>query len=401
MKMKIGIISEAPILTTGFAGVSNQIGLALSKAVYDVVYFGIGVIGEVFNRNKKPYRVWTVGKDNLIPTLSEFFSYEELDILIISLDIISLNQWVNFSRAVGWKGPIIGYFVVDGLPIVTEYLEVLNTLQGKITATQTVFNYLKNLGINDVQVAPHGIDRTIFAPLDKKKLRQHANLEDKFIVGLFGRNNERKQHPRLLMALAELKKRGEANNISLYLHCQPSDELELRGWDLAWLTRELDIENQVHFAQKGFKQLHGIPLTMESSSLTFQPDEYLFPEYYNYIERLNCCDLIINVSYCGGFELGILEAQSCGIPVAITNDSGIMIEVAGPGAYLLEPSDIGIWTTGAKQFFISPNTIAAAITEIKNNEPLRTNIIKEGIKNSMKYPWTKLHEVIIKTVQSI
>ena len=86
------------------------------------------------------------------------------------------------------------------------------------------------------------------------------------------------------------------------------------------------------------------------------------------IERLNCCDLVINPAFCGGFELALIEAQACGIPIAVTDDHSIMAEVVGNSAFLMPAADEGIWRTGARQFFISGETIADTILEIKDSE---------------------------------
>ena len=42
-----------------------------------------------------------------------------------------------------------------------------------------------------------------------------------------------------------------------------------------------------------------------------------------------------------------------------------MAEVAGEGAILLDPIDVGIWKTGAKQFFVAPSTISSTIELVR------------------------------------
>ncbi len=400
--MKIGIISQSPSVTTGFGIVCGQIAYALASANHEVVCFGIGAFGETFDRRKFPYRIWAVGEYNLVQAFSEFLQYEKIEALLISLDILAVQYWVNVARAVGWDGSIIVYFVIDGLPIDSEYLEVLNTVQAKITATQVVANYLKNLGFQDVIVAPHGVDSNIFKPLENRsELRRKAGLDKKFLVGVFGRNNERKQQPRVMAAISELKKSKGNDNILLYLHCQPRDIPSLGGWDLLAVAKELKIEDSIIFPESGFNQLTGTTTAPKSFSENQNVDLPYMPSSYNYIQRINCCDLIINVSYCGGFELGIIEAQACGVPVAVTNDKSIMAEVAGNGAYMLEPIDAGIWRTGAKQFLVSPHTIAETIARIKNDSALKEELRHKGLSNASKFLWDKLHCAIIQAVQSI
>lgn len=400
--MKIGIISQSPSITTGFGIVCSQIANALAFANYEVVCFGVSAFGETFDRSKYPYKIWAVGEHNLVQSFSEFLQYEKIEILIISFDILAVQYWVNVAKAVGWQGPIIIYFVVDGLPIEREFLEVLNKVNIKITATHVVAKYLSDLGFNDVDVAPHGVDTSLFRPVENRlELRQKAGLDGKFLIGVFGRNNERKQQPKVIAALSELKKTSQHSDVLLYLHCQPRDLPSLGGWNLQAVAKRFDITDSVIFPESDFNQLKGIAtsdgLLFESQSSNHPH----MPSVYNYIQRINCCDLIINVSYCGGFELGIIEAQACGIPLAVTNDKSIMSEIAGSGAYMLESIDIGIWRTGAEQFFISSKTIAQAITEIKNNPELRKELIQKGMVNASNFLWDKLHGAIITAVQTI
>jgi hypothetical protein len=72
--MKIGMISEAPFLSTGFGVTGNQIAQSLAFAGHDISYFGIGAIGEIFDRSLYPYKIWTVGRngDHLFSHLTEF-----------------------------------------------------------------------------------------------------------------------------------------------------------------------------------------------------------------------------------------------------------------------------------------------------------------------------------------
>jgi glycosyltransferase involved in cell wall biosynthesis len=378
----------------------------LSKSEHEVVCFGIGAVADTLDKECHPCHIWAVGYEDLTSSLSLFLAREKPDVLFIHKDIGSVKRWIENCRKIGWSRPIVSHFVFDAIPVRQEYLEVLQTLHSKLTPTHTVANYLSTVGIDDVIVSPHGIDHDVFKPLKyRNKLRAVAGFMDKFVIGVFGRNAERKQHPRIMMAISQLRKMGKASNLLLYLHCQPKDHSSLNGWNLQEVARDLQIEDIVLFPYENFDQLSGSPYYVDRNESSFSFDEVgnvpRIPREFSYVERLNCCDLIINSSSCGGFELGIIEAQACGIPVAVTNDRGNMAEVAGGGAFLLEPSHMGIWKTGGQQFFISPYTIAQAILQLQEGLELREDLVQKGRRNASKYAWDKLGYDILKVLHAL
>jgi glycosyltransferase involved in cell wall biosynthesis len=398
--LKVAIISEAPNRTTGFGATTRHIVRGLTEAGHSVVCFGIGAIGETFDRTLYSCKIWAVGNTNLVPTLGKFIEYESPDAIIISYDLTSVQRWFNLCRGIGWNGPIHSYFVMDGIPFSKEYLSVLEKLSGKITATKTVADYLHEKGFLDVLVAPHGVDMEVFRPLEHRgKIRSELEINDKFVVGVFGRNVERKQQARVLLALKRLRDLGKDSNLLVYFHCQPKDNIGFRGWNLINIAENLGIDDLIRFPHEGFQQINGVPLHKRSGFVErISTNTSFLPTNLNYVERINMCDMIINVPFCGGFELSILEAQASGVPIAITNDQGIMAEVGGDGVLLLDADDTGIWHTGATQHFISHKTIAETIVYLRDNPKLRDELKNKGFMNVKKYPWKLLEETILKVL---
>ncbi|MFW5884852.1 MAG: glycosyltransferase family 4 protein [Patescibacteria group bacterium] len=94
----------------------------------------------------------------------------------------------------------------------------------------------------------------------------------------------------------------------------------------------------------------------EKTTLLKQADVFLFP------------------SFCEGFGIPILEAQSFSTPV-ITSDLGPMDEVAGDDRILADPK--------------KPAEIAQKAVELVNNQKLRNSVIQKGRENVRKYSWKK------------
>lgn len=391
--MKIAFISEAPSLTTGFGTTCKYIAATLVSRGYHLVYYAIGAIGETFDRSLYPYKIWAVGPP-LPEMLKEFLSYEQPDLVFIHADVGTITGIWKLLRGLNWKGPIITYFVVDGIPVRDEHLRFLTDVQGKITATHATANYVRQVGFEDIRVVPHGVDTRVFRPLpNRKELRVNANMDYAFVVGVFGRNAERKQQPRVMLALASLKRNMPEAHFLLYLHCQPVDSNYLGGWNLVAIAHHLGISEIIRFPGDNFNQLLGVPYTSKMEPTAF--------DSYSYVERMNCCDLIINPSFCGGFEKVIIEAQACGIPIAITNDKGNMKEVAGENALLLEPQDYGYWKSGSTQYFVSHETITETIVSIRENPKLKKSVIDSGLTNVSQYSWDNVGQCVSEVVQEI
>lgn len=398
--MKIALISESPSVTTGFGVNAGHLVKLLAEQQQDVVCFGVCALGQPLDPAHYPCRIVPMPRDQreAIEFLPAFLQEEQPDLLFIHYDLAAVCRFVDASRAASWRGPIISHFVIDGIPFDTEYLDTLRTLQAGMTPTYTAARYIASQGIKHVIAAPHPVNPELFRPLlEREALRKAAGLEGRFVVGVFGRNVERKQQPRVMMAIEQLKQAGKADHMLLYLHCQPTKEDPwLNSWNLPDIARQLGIEDQVLFPQASFRQLAGIPYQAQGRKLegVEQSGKPSFPAEYTYVERLNCCDMVVNAPYGGAFELASLESQSCGVPVAVTNDRGAIAEVVGDSAILLEPADIGIHSSGARQYFVGAATIAEAILAVKEDPALRAELIRKGHANAARYTIEPLRQAV-------
>lgn len=88
------------------------------------------------------------------------------------------------------------------------------------------------------------------------------------------------------------------------------------------------------------------------------------------IEAYRRCDLLCFPSFFEGFGMPIIEAQATGRPV-ITSCFGAMMEVAGEGAFLVDPYD--------------PKDIRKGIMEIIQDGDLRARLVAKGLENASKF----------------
>jgi glycosyltransferase involved in cell wall biosynthesis len=399
--MKIGIISDSPTVTTGFGITTDQIARGLAAAGHEVVCFGIKAYGETFDRSSYPFRIWTIsvgegtGWSSL---LVRFLDYERLDALLINSDLYNMKEILDYCRQASWRGSVIAYVILDGVPAYRAYLENIANLQVHLASTRFSARYLEENGYPDVAVAPPGVDRSVFKPLpEARSLRRRAGLEDRFVIGVFGRNTERKQQARVLNALDYLRRTGAASDLLVYFHCNPR-----AYWHLDEIAETLGIRDRVLFAGDTFEETAGVDY-VGSARESAAPAAAVpcIPADYSYVERMNCCDLIVNVAHCGDFEQVIIEANACGVPLAATDDQGIMSEAMGEGGLLLEPADVSYGGIGQKIYMVNPEAVARAILAVKENGALRDELRRKGMENAMKYPWERLRSAIVEAVAGL
>jgi glycosyltransferase involved in cell wall biosynthesis len=392
--VKLGVIADSPLLTTGFGLECREVAEALAQAGHDVVCFGLkGNVGDTVDDS--PFRVWPVNPAspwNLL--LREFFIEERPEQIIILIDLFNLREILTYCRAAAWNGKTIIYLTPDGLPAYDEYIDLLRDVDHCVVTTRFCKQYLNSKGISVQLIAPPGVNQDLFKPLSNRdELRQVSGFAGHFVVGVFGRNCERKQQPRVLKALSVLRDRETI----VYLHCQR------RGyWYLDQIAHELGVADQVLFA--GLEsELRGVKTALDTQFTTDIVSRQLacsMPVEYGYVERLNCCDLIVNCPHSGDVEHIIMESQSCGVPLAHTDDAGIMTEAVGDSAFLLKSTDVGWGRIGERIFLVDPESIADAIMTVKQDQVLREQLLQRGLNNAKRYPWSCLRNTMVELVQS-
>lgn len=171
---------------------------------------------------------------------------------------------------------------------------------------------LTDAGLPVVSYVPHGVDTAVFRPLDKAECRGNLGVpDDAFIVGVNaankGNNPSRKAFPQQFEAFARLqRKHGDA---LLMLHTQLQSTI---GLDLSALAESFQIPQKNVMWSDQYPYMTGV--------LDWQ---YMAAWY-------NACDLVSNATYGEGFGLPTVEAQACGVPVAVTNNSA-SAELCGAG----------------------------------------------------------------------
>ncbi len=403
--MNIGIIADSPLLTTGFGIEADQVASALTEAGHNVVCFGLKGSMSTDGASTLPFAIWHIDvRTHWNIALQDFFQQEGIELAVILIDIFNLREIMAYCEAARWQGLTLVYLTPDGIPAYQKYLDPLRGAQRCVVTTHACAQYLRSCGIRVDAIAPPGVDTQTFAPTaNRDVLRERAGLENKFVVGVFGRNSERKQQPRVMQALASIRATTEGENVVVYFHCRKRDY-----WQLDEIARELGIQDHVLFpdrfvdeARGPASRSRGLAEQRKTGLMDSRKGQMEMPDHYGYVERISCCDLIVNASHCGDFEHIIIEAQACGVPLAHTNDEGIMAEAVGLGGLLLETIDVSRGRAGQRIFMACPQSIADAILTIKHDPVLANRLRRHGAENARQYPWARLRNTMVDLVAEL
>lgn len=87
-----------------------------------------------------------------------------------------------------------------------------------------------------------------------------------------------------------------------------------------------------------------------------------------------------------GFGFPVLEAQACGTPVICSNTSSLP-EVAGQGALLVDPLDVG--------------AIAGAMRLVTRDDHQRTDLIGRGFANLQRFNWSSAANKVLRIITAL
>jgi len=196
-----------------------------------------------------------------------------------------------------------------------------------------------------IHVIPPGV-RSVFRqsrnPEARRSLRDFYRLPERFVL-FVGTLEPRKNLPRILQAFRILR--------SQY-HFEPALVIVGRkGWRLDGLFAEL----------KKHELAQSVYLT------GYVPDEHLVALY-------ELASLLIFPSLYEGFGLPCIEAMACGCPV-VTSDRGALYEVTRGCAMHSDPEDVA--------------AIARAIWQVNADEPLREQLVANGLRHVATFSWDR------------
>jgi len=304
--------APAPLSATGYG---NQAGLFIprfAKAGYDVAagcMTSVGDhIGEWEGITCLPAGLTTYSADVLRAHARYFFGPNQRGLVITLYDVWAITPEAVAGLACAAWTPIHSDPMSEGDQRFFALSGALPVAMSRYGEAQ-----MRKAGLSPYFV-PHGVDTQVFRPCtgeERASYRRRLTVpQDAFMVAAVGANKgrspSRKGWPELLDAFAAFHRRHD--EAVLFIHSLPAPGY---GVDMRRIISNLDLAGAVIFSDE-YPQITGL-----------YPDEYIAA-----VE--GCADVVANPSYGEGFGLAILQAQSCGTPVVVGNNTA-QRELCGAG----------------------------------------------------------------------
>lgn len=370
-------------------------------------------IGIEYNRPQINYEGWlpilpgfhcencgnsTKGNIENVSKIAEYVNYLQPDFFICVGDPYQMQQFgignLEFEKMKHTKAIMYatidseGLFCNDMLTKIgglRDYIHICDKIVSTSNYTKEQFKKLLNIDTEVIHEVVNGKTYSKIPSIKKIELRKKYRFpEDSFIMYYSGRNIMRKKHDILIEAAAKFI--SETNNTYLYLNIPPSFTSE----DGSLIFP--DELNPIDFVKRVLKNKFGRDL-MDEGRIIFISRQGLgskgITEEQN-AEFYQLSDVYLTSTGGEGFGLVPIEANLCGIPVIVPDNStaqetiGIDEDGDGIGGIIIDTPNENWVGFGLKQYHTTPHLMYDAINKIYYNTDLRKKLGNNGRKYSLK-----------------
>jgi len=337
--MKITILSDSPMLPTGYRNQSLLLAQYLRKHNHEVHFLANAYNGmtldkaTLFDGTELDFKIYGEMVHSYFQnTMSQHLKETKSDRFFILLDTFMLFPWfLNIDTS---PAKTLFWFPTDGgagLPKGCD--QILRKIDTPIAMSRFGQKQVKDYHNLDVLHIPHGVQSDKFYRLSdekRKELRKAWGLDDKFVIGVVARNQPRKNLDRTIKIMSLVRKK--IPNAVLFLHLDPNDPAG-QMFHMQSFVQKFNLENRVVFtgmqAHKGFEQ-------------------WKMNEVYNVMD----CFLLSTSGE--GFGIPIIEAMSCEVPVVATDYTTtpelILDNGAGMGIKLTGVDETDMFSLNSKEY---------------------------------------------------
>ncbi len=287
--------------------------------------------------------------------------------------------------------PVIGWLAADAI---NQKGAGLERLAHVITWTEFARREFAAGGYEGTSsVIGLGVDGDLFRPVDRAVARREALKgkvpEDAFVVGVVGRNQERKRLDLTLQYFAEWVHESGIDDAYLYLHVAPTGDTGC------------DIDSLVSFYGLGpdAGDLGASRVILSQPHVGSGINEQSMRDLYG------CFDLYWTTSMGEGWGLPALEAMACGVPCLLPNSSAFL-EWPGDAAAgvdctaraLVGPLNMNPYTIGAVP---DKDESIRALDWLYRNPTARERFSKAGLKVAARLTWGASGEALVQIIEEV
>ena len=336
MNRRISWFSNAPWEPSGYGQQTALTVPELQRLGYDVAITAFhGLQGsslpwhteKMHEEGLPPVNVYpnwwhTWGSDVMTPHAMHFRA--QIVISLFDIWVADLDMIGQAAHNVFW----VPWTPIDSEPLPEKIKKAAETCRFRIAMSEFGQNQFAEHGLDSYYI-PHGVDQSIFKPMDQEEAREMMRLpQDAFIFGMVAANKGnspgRKAITEHMLAFKMFKEQVDGDAI-LLIHTTSGQYGEWHGVDLFDYANQLGLEVGKDIMIPG----------QYNMVLGFSP-EFMAVQY-------NAFDVFMNVSRGEGFGVPILEAQACGTPV-IVGDWTAMSEVGAAGKLVPKEMANPSWT---------------------------------------------------------
>ena len=303
--MRLTWLANAPWTPTGYGNQTALFPLRLQKAGHEMAIIAFwGYEGtpmnwkgvQIFGRSFHPFAMDIMHSHSVTWKADAMISL--LDAWVVDVEGLQGTRWIP-------------WFPIDQEPIPEAITSKIGHAFARVVMSKFGAAQMDSFGM-DYSYIPHGVDTSVFKPLDRVESRAKMQLPmDKFIVGMVAANKgnpSRKAFHQNIMGFAALQRKYK--DCVLYLHTV--DGVFGQALDAINIPSFLDaigLSYGYAFGREPLDNKDVIIADQYGMALGY-PDGQMAMLY-------NAMDVKLLVSMGEGFGIPLLEAQACGTPVVV------------------------------------------------------------------------------------
>lgn len=368
--MNILWISDSPNQATGYGTVTKHIVSRLAEKGFSISVLGLQSFGQPLDFGN--YKVFPRGREAYGADMIQSY-IKELDIdAVITLG--DLKDFMYFNRFPFGKVKWIPYYPMDGVGMPLPYTQLLRKAHIRIAMSHHTKRETEQAGL-ECELIYHGVDTSIFKPLNKKEIRTANSMDDSFVIGCVARNQLRKMIPRLLEAYSIFSK--DKDDIKLLLHTTPIEET---GNNLFELLDRFNLANKAFISEK--------------TSLAYGVSDSILSNIYNLF------DVHALATSGEGYGLPIIESMACGVPNVLTDITTSRELIEGRGelarvqAMIMGPDNIERGLVDVKDF-------ADKLQILYDDRKKLENYSKKCVDFAKQYEWSLVVKDWVNLLESV